>query len=184
MSLPANSAPPWLLALNHSDPPDASLLTDLHACCAAESWRRDILAGRPYAGEQSLLAASGAAIAGLDASGLAQALAAHPRIGERPAQVNHTEADWSRSEQSGMGTADAALRDQIAEANRRYEERFNQVYLVCASGLAADELLATCLSRLENDDSTERDVVLGELTKIVAIRLGRLLHADAAAVTR
>jgi 2-oxo-4-hydroxy-4-carboxy-5-ureidoimidazoline decarboxylase len=179
MSRSADSASPWLIALNQSDPPDASLLTELHACCAAESWRQDILAGRPYDGQESLLRASDAAIAHLDVFGLTQALAAHPRIGERPAQVNRTEAAWSRSEQSGMSEAGNLLRDQIAEANRRYEEHFNQVYLVCATGLSAEQLLASCLSRLGNDDATERDVVLGELAKIVRIRLARLLHADA-----
>jgi 2-oxo-4-hydroxy-4-carboxy-5-ureidoimidazoline decarboxylase len=176
MSSPALT--PWLVALNQAVPPDAGLLEELRACCAAESWRHDILAARPFDDEESLLHASDAAITRLDAAGLAQALAAHPRIGEVPAQANRTEAAWSHSEQSGMAGADAALRDQLAEANRRYEDKFDHVYLVCATGRSAEQLLATCLSRLGNDDATERAVVLGELAKIVQIRLGRLLHPE------
>jgi 2-oxo-4-hydroxy-4-carboxy-5-ureidoimidazoline decarboxylase len=189
--MPPDAQPAWLAQLNTAA--DPSIRAELTACCAAPAWTEAVLAGRPYAGVEALLTASDAAIAGLDDDGLTQALAAHPRIGERaPAagataqtpQTGQTEAAWSRQEQAGMGSADDALRAQIADANRRYEQRFDRVYLVCATGLSAERLLATCLSRLDNDDESERATVLTELAKIVRIRLGRLLHPDHAAVNR
>jgi 2-oxo-4-hydroxy-4-carboxy-5-ureidoimidazoline decarboxylase len=75
-----------------------------------------------------------------------------------------------------MATADASVAQQMAAANRRYEQRFDRVYLVCATGLSAAELLAICERRLGNDDPTERATVLDELAKIARLRLTRLLH--------
>lgn len=143
----------------------------LAACCAAPTWITAVAAGRPYPSEAALFAASDAATFALDDDGLAAALAAHPRIGERRPGA---EAAWSRQEQAAMSAADAAVRDQMAAANRAYEQRFGHVYLVCASGLSARQLLDVCQRRLANDPATERAVVLSELAKIARLRLARL----------
>jgi 2-oxo-4-hydroxy-4-carboxy-5-ureidoimidazoline decarboxylase len=143
----------------------------LAACCAAPTWITVVAAGRPYPNEEALFAASDAATYALDDDGLTAALAAHPRIGER---ASGSEGAWSSQEQAGMSAADADLRDQMAAANRNYEQRFDRVYLVCATGLSAGELLDICQARLTNDPAAERAVVLGELAKIARLRLHRL----------
>jgi 2-oxo-4-hydroxy-4-carboxy-5-ureidoimidazoline decarboxylase len=167
---------PWLVRLNVGGrAPD--LITDLRACCAAPSWLEAVLAARPYPDATTLFAVSDAASLGLDDANLELALAAHPRIGER---ASGPDAAWSREEQLGMSAADREARGQMADANRRYEDRFAHVYLVCATGLAAHQLLARCLDRLDNDRTTERLVVLGELAKIARLRLTRLLDSNVA----
>ncbi|MBO0822203.1 MAG: OHCU decarboxylase, partial [Nocardiopsaceae bacterium] len=65
--------------------PAAELRVRLRACCAAGAWIEAITVGRPYPDPEALARASDAATAALDDTGLAQALAGHPRIGERPA---------------------------------------------------------------------------------------------------
>ncbi len=159
--------------------PDDELRVRLHSCCAAEAWVERIVAGRPFRSEAALYAASDRATADLDASGLAQALSGHPRIGDAaPAHGSDgRSAAWSRGEQAGVATAGADLAAELAAANAAYERRFGHVYLVCASGRGAAELLAVCRARLNNDPETERDVVLGELAKINRLRLGKLLVA-------
>ncbi|MGH2895597.1 MAG: 2-oxo-4-hydroxy-4-carboxy-5-ureidoimidazoline decarboxylase, partial [Solirubrobacteraceae bacterium] len=84
-------------------------------------------------------------------------------------------AAWSRCEQAEVATAGTGLLEELAAANAQYERRFGHVYLVCASGRGAAELLAICRARLDNDPETERGVVLGELAKINRLRLGKLL---------
>lgn len=165
----------WTLASLNSAAVDEHLRTALRGCCAAESWGRRIIQDRPYRDEAALLATSDAATTGLDAEGLAQALAGHPRIGER-ASAGH--AAWSSQEQAGVSGADAQVREQLAAANRAYEERFGHVYLVCATGRTAEELLDICRQRLANDHVSERGVVLAELAKINRLRLEKLLHGD------
>jgi len=157
--------------------PDRELRGRLCSCCAAEAWVEEMVAGRPYRSEAALYAASDHATAELDARGLEQALAGHPRIGDAaPAHGDGRSAAWSKGEQAGVATAGADLLGELAAANAAYEQRFGHVYLVCASGRSAAELLAVCQARLGNGPETERGVVLGELAKINRLRLGKLLE--------
>jgi 2-oxo-4-hydroxy-4-carboxy-5-ureidoimidazoline decarboxylase len=142
----------------------------LRQCCAADAWVHAIAAGRPYPDEDALGAASDKATLALDDAGLAQALAGHPRIGER------VHGGWSGQEQSGVTGAGDDVRAQLATANAEYEQRFGYVYLVCATGRSADELLAICRARLANDPNVERGVVRKELAKINRLRLQKLVH--------
>ncbi|HEY7009030.1 MAG TPA: 2-oxo-4-hydroxy-4-carboxy-5-ureidoimidazoline decarboxylase [Jatrophihabitantaceae bacterium] len=148
------------------------MLTDtaLRQCCAADAWVDAIVAGRPYPDEDALGAASDKATLDLDDTGLAQALAGHPRIGER------VHGGWSSQEQSGVSGAGGDVRAQLAAANAEYEQRFGHVYLVCATGKSADEMLAICRARLANDPDTEEGVVRDELAKINRLRLAKLVH--------
>lgn len=155
--------------------PAQQLRSKLRSCCAAASWVDRILAGRPYPDEAALHAASDDATAGLDDAGLVEALAGHPRIGERATGAHSA---WSRQEQAGASAADDDVHAQLAEANAAYEARFGHVYLVCATGKGATELLAICRSRLGNEPSVEQEVVRSELAKINRLRLGKLLHEE------
>ncbi|WP_433272940.1 2-oxo-4-hydroxy-4-carboxy-5-ureidoimidazoline decarboxylase [Pseudonocardia xinjiangensis] len=138
----------------------------LLTCCSAPRWARAVATGRPYASTTALHTAAAAA---LDDADLDAALAGHPRIGDRQA------GGQSRREQSGVGGAAADVLAALDEGNRAYEERFGHVYLVCATGRSAEDLLATLHARLSHDPATERAVALTELAAINRIRLDRLL---------
>jgi 2-oxo-4-hydroxy-4-carboxy-5-ureidoimidazoline decarboxylase len=150
--------------------PEDQAVRVLVVCCATRRWAERVAAGRPYAAPEDLYAAADAVLADLDESDIDEALAAHPRIGERPSSAD------SRREQAGVATASDATRTALADANRAYEERFGHVYLVCATGKDADELLAIARDRLANDPESERRVLRAELAKINYVRLRRLLH--------
>jgi 2-oxo-4-hydroxy-4-carboxy-5-ureidoimidazoline decarboxylase len=142
----------------------------LLACCASPGWAARVAAGRPYQTPADLIVSGVTAFDELGWPELAAVLAAHPRIGQRPAGQS-TEAAWSRREQAGVQGAAA----ELAAVNRDYEERFGYLFLIFASGRSADEILAAARGRLRNDDDTERTVVRGELRKIVELRLERLV---------
>jgi 2-oxo-4-hydroxy-4-carboxy-5-ureidoimidazoline decarboxylase len=144
------------------------------ACCASRRWV-EAVAGRPYADLRALQAASRRALGELEWADVEEALAAHPRIGER-VRGRSREAGWSRGEQAGMDGAAAGLQDALVEGNRAYEERFGHVFLICASGRSALEMLSDLRERLGNDVETERDVVRAELAKIVDLRLAKLVE--------
>jgi 2-oxo-4-hydroxy-4-carboxy-5-ureidoimidazoline decarboxylase len=150
----------------------------LSRCCASPRWVRLVASGRPYACEEDLYAAADTALQRLDDTDVDDALAGHPRIGER---TEGEEAAWSRREQSGLSSATCDTLSAIAAGNRAYEARFGHVYLVCAEGLDADQLLALLRQRLHNDPETERRVLRAELAKINRIRLGRLVEEEEAA---
>lgn len=138
--------------------------------CASGAWLAALVADRPYRSLAATQARSDEILAGLDWPEVEQALAAHPRIGERPSGAG-TEAAWSRTEQSGATGSTAELR----AGNVAYEQRFGQVFLICATGLTAEQILAALRARLGNDPGTERGVVRDELTKIVRLRLAKTL---------
>ena len=146
----------------------------LLAVCAAPAWAAQVTAARPYPSKQTLQSEASAAYDRLTWDDVAQALAAHPRIGQRPSGESR-EAAWSRREQSGVQGAAEGVQAQLAEANRAYEERFGYLFLIFASGKSAPEILAAARERLGHDDATEQAVVREELRKIVALRLDRLI---------
>lgn len=153
-------------------PVQATLLT----CCAAPAWAAMMASGRPYASLDDLLKYSDAALATLTEDDIAQALAAHPRIGRRAEGSGH-EAIWSRGEQSGASGASPAVRQLIAKGNATYERRFGRVFLICATGLTGEQLLTALRARLTNDDDTERAIVREELRRITRLRLLKLVRA-------
>ncbi|MFF5259063.1 2-oxo-4-hydroxy-4-carboxy-5-ureidoimidazoline decarboxylase [Actinomadura viridis] len=157
--------------------PAADAESGLLACCASRRWAAGVAAGRPYADAEALCSASDALLDALDWADVEEALAAHPRIGER-ARGTGREASWSRGEQSGMDAAEVAVRESLAAGNRRYEERFGHVFLICATGLGAGDMLAALEERLGNDAAAEREVVREELGKIVRLRLDKMLRGS------
>jgi 2-oxo-4-hydroxy-4-carboxy-5-ureidoimidazoline decarboxylase len=142
----------------------------LRSCCSSRAWVRKVTAGRPYGSIEELCLAADDALAALTESEVDEALAGHPRIGDRPANES------SRQEQSGVAGADERTLAALAEANHVYEERFGHVYLVCATGKGGGELLTMLRDRLGNEPAEERRVVRSELGKINRIRLDRLLR--------
>ena len=144
----------------------------LTGCCSSARWVSAVMAGRPYASVAGLLQRSDEAVAGLAPGDLRDALSGHPRIGER----RDDGADrWSRAEQAGVAGAARPAMQALADGNVAYERRFGHIYLVCATGRTAPELLALLTARLENDPDTEWGVVRSELQKINRIRLRKLL---------
>lgn len=154
--------------------PAAEARRELMACCASPEWARRVADGRPYPDVAALMAAAGRALADLPWEEVALALAAHPRIGERPAG-NGREAAWSRREQSGVAVADTPTLAALAQANREYEQRFGHVFLIFASGATAERMLTAARQRLRHDPDTERQVVRAELARIVALRVERMV---------
>lgn len=152
--------------------PEDAVRQALRGCCSAGRWVDAVTAARPFAGAAALLAASDAAAAGLTDADLRDALDGHPRIGDRRAAAGD---GWSSQEQAGVRDADAGLRQALDEGNAEYEPRFGHIYLACATGRSASELLAFLRERLGNDPQTEWGVVATELAKINQIRLRKLI---------
>ncbi|MET9055842.1 2-oxo-4-hydroxy-4-carboxy-5-ureidoimidazoline decarboxylase [Streptomyces bacillaris] len=150
---------------------DGEAAPALHEVCASAAWGETVLAGRPYATEEALLAASDAAMAELTAADLADAMAGHPPIG-RPKPGDPTSA----REQRGMAGASEELKTEMLELNLAYQERFGHVFLICATGATGEQMRDAVKSRIGNSPEQEREMVRTELGKINRIRLTRLVR--------
>ncbi|WP_248965241.1 2-oxo-4-hydroxy-4-carboxy-5-ureidoimidazoline decarboxylase [Sphaerisporangium perillae] len=164
-----------LAGLNALSPAEAE--RELLACCAAPAFARQVAASRPYGDPGALATAAGEAVRALSWPEVREALSAHPRIGDRAAGPGR-ESSWSRAEQSGTAGADRRVLAELAARNAVYEQRFGHVYLVCATGLTAGEMLDRLTGRLANDEETERAVVREELAKIAALRVVKLVGEE------
>jgi 2-oxo-4-hydroxy-4-carboxy-5-ureidoimidazoline decarboxylase len=153
----------------------ARLRPQLLRLTAAPDWADALLAGRPYADLDDLLQASDRIIIGLPEAQVDAALAGHPRIGEKAADLDEESAARSAREQAGMARADASVQEAMARGNARYEERFGRIYLVAAAGRSAEDLLGYLEQRLGNDPAVELDVVRRELARITRLRLTDML---------
>ncbi|CAM3466988.1 2-oxo-4-hydroxy-4-carboxy-5-ureidoimidazoline decarboxylase [Mycobacterium frederiksbergense] len=144
----------------------------LFEVCSSTIWARRLVAGSPFRDAEALYDRADRVLAELPDAEIDAALDGHPRIG---ASVSAAHSPSSAREQARVADAGDAVKAALAEKNREYEDRFGYVYLVCASGRSADELLAILTDRLDNDPETERRVMRSELAKINRLRLERLL---------
>lgn len=149
----------------------------LAACCDVPDWIATVCAGRPYADLDELEGVADKAAREFSPADVDRALAAHPRIGERSASVvrNAQEVAWSHQEQATV-SRDSDTMAALQAGNRAYEARFSRVFLICATGLTADEILNELHWRIANDDESEAAVVAEELRKIALVRLRKALQ--------
>lgn len=152
------------------DVPEAQLREALAASLAVRRWADEVAARAPFASPAALLDAARSAGTALSAEEVDEALAHHPRIGERPAGEGAAQA-FSRREQASADAGDPALARAVAEGNAAYEQRFGRVFLIRAAGRSRAEILAELHRRLTLDDEAELRVVAGQLVEIALLRL-------------
>ncbi|HXE72029.1 MAG TPA: allantoicase [Candidatus Nitrosotenuis sp.] len=149
----------------------------LRRCCGSARWVEKMLAGRPYADVDSLYQAAHSTWWALGEEDWREAFAAHPPIGARQDEGRQDEqgSRWSRQEQAGALGAPASVLEALAEANRQYLQRFGFLFIICASGKGAQEMLDNLRERLANDPSRELRIAAQEQARITRLRLEKLL---------
>ena len=164
-----------LRQMNALDAPE--LTSTLADFCAAPEWIARVAAARPFATPDAILAAADGADAVVTPDGWLEAFRHHPRIGERAAERRQSDFAQRASSREQARVAEASPDEAaaLAEANRAYEGRFGHVFIVCASGKSAPEMLALLRERLNNDPGTELTIAAVELKQITRLRLERLL---------
>lgn len=160
--------------INTATPEEAA--ATLLRCCASTRWVERVLTRRPFASFEELQAVAKEAWLGLDRADYLEAFAQHPRLGADPTRLHErfATADWSTREQAGVRSADVATLEALRAGNAAYEERFGFVFLVCATGKGAREVLTLLEQRIGNDPEAELGVAAAEQAKITELRLERL----------
>lgn len=159
----------------NSGPEDAAR-AELLKCCGSSRWAEAMVKARPYADAKALFEAADAQWAKTGPLDWREAMAHHPRIGESQLRAKFAStAQWSSQEQKGVSGAGDEVLNLLAQGNRDYEERFGFIFLVCATGKSAEELLGLLRERMNNDPETELKVAAAEQAKITRIRLEKLL---------
>ena len=145
----------------------------LSRACGSTRWVDRMMARRPFGSDARLLRAARIEWFGLTETDWLEAFSQHPQIGDRSSLAARFPAthDLSAKEQAGVGRAHDDVLSALAEANATYLDRFGFIFIVCATGKTAEEMLALLRARLSNNRATELRIAAEEQAKITALRL-------------
>ncbi len=149
----------------------------LWRCCASENWTQKMLAQRPFEQESDLFQKAEQIWFALDQSDWLEAFEGHPQIGDLASlkkKFTPSKA-WSQQEQSGISEASEQCLIALKHGNETYQQKFGYIFLVCATGKSAEEILNSLTRRLSNRPDDEIKVAASEQNKIIKLRLEKLL---------
>ncbi|MFM7217855.1 MAG: 2-oxo-4-hydroxy-4-carboxy-5-ureidoimidazoline decarboxylase [Bacteroidota bacterium] len=149
----------------------------LTTCCGSGLWIDKMVSVRPFESEEDLLSKAGDAWRITNEEDWLEAFRHHPKIGDLESLKKKfaTTEHLASSEQAAVNhAADATLRE-LAEGNDAYEQRFGFIFIVCATGKSADEMLSLLKLRLRHDRDEELRIAAGEQLKITLLRLKKSL---------
>ena len=148
-------------------------------CNGSAVWATLVAYNRPFDSPATLFAASDEIWRSLPEEDWREAFDSHPRLGERRAKAaTEKSLSWSASEQSTANPNDAT-REALAQGNLEYEEKFGRIFLLCATGRSAAEMLAILRKRMQNDAATELREAVEQQQLITQLRLRKWLQMSA-----
>lgn len=136
-------------------------------CCGSARWAEEMTRKRPFSNERILKQVAEEIWQNLDHEDWLEAFAQHPQIGD-------LESLRAKQEQSGVATASDETLEALAKGNQEYEQKNGFVFLVCATGKSAEEMLSMLEERLQNETEMELEIAAGEQSKITNLRLERI----------
>ncbi len=149
---------------------------ELHRCCGSRGWVELMLARRPFTDDPALLKTAEESWFSLSREDWLEAFSHHPKIGDVKSlrEKFRNTLQWAQNEQSAVKRASEETIKKLAEANQAYEDRFGYIFIVCASGKSAEEMLSVLQNRLGNEPSKELQIAAREQYKITSLRLRKL----------
>ncbi len=151
---------------------------EIFPCCGSRAWARGMTARRPIRDESSLFDTSDDIWKSLAEADWMEAFRSHPRLGEsHPATGPARSTAWSGEEQARVSSAAEDVKAALAEGNRVYEQRFQRIFIVCATGKSPLEILEILRQRLGNDGMTEMQEAAEQQRQIACLRLRKWLYS-------
>jgi 2-oxo-4-hydroxy-4-carboxy-5-ureidoimidazoline decarboxylase len=157
--------------------PPAAAAAELLRCCGCRRWAEAVASKRPFSSRDELVAAADREWSRTSREEWREAMGHHPRIGGKDALRAKFAAtqQWSQGEQASVAQADEATLEALEKGNAEYEAKNGFIFIVCATGLSAAEMLARLKARLPNTQEQELAIAAGEQAKITRIRLEKLI---------
>ncbi|OGX83908.1 2-oxo-4-hydroxy-4-carboxy-5-ureidoimidazoline decarboxylase [Hymenobacter glacialis] len=167
-----------LTELNHLLAP--ALAEALQKCCGSTAWVKNMVARFPVSDVETLMDEAKTQWNSLAETDWREAFTHHPKIGGNVEGLRAkfaTTSTWAEGEQAAVKQASQETLESLAAGNSEYEKKFGYIFIVCATGKSADEMLALLQARLTNKPEDEILIAAGEQDKITRIRLEKLLAA-------
>ncbi len=151
---------------------------ELFNCCGSITWADKLTKSKPFKNKLQLLEVSDTIWEGCSKHDGLEAFTHHPKIGDLKSLEKKfaSTKDWAGKEQAGVDSATHKTLTELAEGNKVYENKFGFIFIVCATGKTANEMLAMLNERLQNNSETEIKIAMNEQNKITHIRLEKLIE--------
>jgi len=145
-------------------------------CCGSQNWASKMAQSRPFRSLEAMYNAATQIWEDLKVQDWLEAFEHHPRIGDRKALAARfaSTRNWSANEQAGVEVAEEQILDRLASGNEKYSQRFGYVFLVCATGKSALEMLNLLEARIDNSPEEELQIAQQEQQKIMLLRLDKM----------
>lgn len=158
--------------------PKELLVEELTKCCGSSSWVQRMLPFIPANDMVELLEDAEEQWWLCSEADWKEAFTHHPKIGDMDSLKKKfaSTANWASGEQSGVQDANEKTLEALAEGNRLYEEKFGYIFIVCATGKSATEMLELLQERLKNTPEEEIQIAADEQNKITKLRIEKLLQ--------
>lgn len=157
--------------------PPAARAEALATCCGATAWVAALNQQFPFATAEALYGEAARIWYNLSAADWREAFTHHPKIGDVNAlrEKFASTATWAAGEQGAVRQASPGTLEALAAGNDAYEQKFGYIFIVCATGKSAAEMLALLQARLPNEPTSEIHLAMAEQAKITRLRLEKLL---------
>ena len=149
-------------------------------CCGATRWASRMARQRPFSSLKRFYEAADSIWRELEPADWLEAFGRHPQIGEKSASGSESSRQWAAGEQAGASVATDKVKAKLAQGNQAYREKFGYIYIVCATGKTAEEMLALLEQRLQNDSAHELNIAAEQQRLITRLRLEKLLTVEQA----
>lgn len=151
----------------------------LFNCCGSTKWVERMNVLFPVRDEEQLFSEAEQIWYDLQAPDWLEALGHHPKIGDLGSLKEKFagSSQWAANEQSGVNHTSEDVLRELAQGNQLYEEKFGFIFIVCATGKSAEEMLGLLKDRFPNLPGQELKIAMAEQNKITKIRLKKLLAA-------
>lgn len=150
----------------------------LSKCCGATVWVNAMMEYFPFHSQKDLLQkAYDVWFHQCDEKDWLEAFTHHPKIGDIKSLEEKfaSTKEWAGSEQASVQKANKHVIAALAKGNEAYEKKFGFIFIVCATGKPAEEMLGLLNDRLPNDYEQEKKIAMQEQAKITELRLQKLL---------
>jgi len=156
---------------------DQEAFEELFKCCGSTRWANQVNAEKPFESESALIDLADKVWASCKGSDYKEAFTHHPKIGdiESLSKKFASTAKWASGEQKNVESASKTTITRLAELNETYASKFGFIFIVCATGKSADEMLQLLEERIGNNQAEELEIAAAEQHKITIIRLRKLL---------
>lgn len=150
----------------------------LKKCCSSTSWVKMMMTHFPAEDLVEILETAEETWYSCSEDDWKEAFSGHPEIGDVSAleEKFKSTAAWAGNEQSSVRQSSKETIEALAEGNRLYRDKFGYIFIVCATGKSAEEMLGLLHARMQNNPAEEIRIAAEEQNKITKLRLEKLLE--------